>query len=326
MGIIVSMLIKVLKKAYKEQTGNTAEVNLMLTSMLRFAGLKANPVLVSTRENGVPLFPTIEGYNYVVSCVEMPNGVVLLDATSKYSTVNILPFRTLNWEGRIVRKDGSSSLINLYPKKKSSNAVSMMVSLDQNGDIEGSIRTAKTNHKAISYRTSYLETDKEQFLDGLENEHDGLEVSDFDVKNAKTLSKPIIESYKFVIESQADVIGDKIYFSPLFFLKSNENPFKLEKREFPVDFGYPSKSTYRVVIKLPEGYKLESLPESSKLMLPDNLGIFKCHISSKGASIQLVVNTEINESIVPSLYYDTLKEYFKQLIEKENEQIILTKA
>ncbi|WP_273567879.1 DUF3857 domain-containing protein [Maribacter halichondriae] len=38
------------KKAYKENKGNVAEINLMLTSMLRYAGLKADPVLVSTRK------------------------------------------------------------------------------------------------------------------------------------------------------------------------------------------------------------------------------------------------------------------------------------
>jgi hypothetical protein len=44
------------KKAYKDKTGNVAEINLMLTAMLRYAGLNANPVLVSTRSNGI-MFP-----------------------------------------------------------------------------------------------------------------------------------------------------------------------------------------------------------------------------------------------------------------------------
>ena len=83
------------KKAYKEQVGNVAEINLMLTSMLRYAGLNANPVLVSTRDNGIPLFPTREGYNYVISCVELPTGKVLLDATNKYGSPNILPYTEL---------------------------------------------------------------------------------------------------------------------------------------------------------------------------------------------------------------------------------------
>ena len=308
---------KGVRKAYKEQTGNVAEINLMLTSMLRYAGLTSNPVLVSTRRNGIPIFPTREGYNYVISCIETNNGVVLLDASNEYSTPNILPIRTLNWEGRIIRKDGSSSLINLYPAKKSVSAVSMMVNLDDEGTLEGGVRTSRTDHGAMSYRTRYLETDKDQFLEDLENRYGGIEITDFNVKNAKDLYKPILESYKFTTESQADIIGDKIYFSPLFFFKSEENPFKLEKREFPVDFVYPSKSTYRIIVNLPEGFAIESIPESSAVSLPDNLGVFKFNITGAGSKIQLMMDSEINVPVVSPVYYDTLKEFFKQMIDKE---------
>ncbi len=314
------------RKAYKEQVGNVAEINLMLTSMLRYAGLNANPVLVSTRQNGIPLFPTREGYNYVISCVELPTGNVLLDATNKYSSPNILPYRTLNWEGRIIKKDGSSSLISLYPLENSKTSILIMANLSEEGDLEGNYRSVKTNHKALSYRDRYNNSDENDFLEKLENRFGGLEVSDFKVNNAKELSKPVMESYKFFKESQADIIGDKIYFSPLFFLSTKENPFKLEKREFPVDFGYPSSSTYRVTINLPEGYKVESLPEASGLVLPENLGTYKYILSQSQSTIQLLIDTKINTSIVSPIYYETLKEYFKQLIEKENEQIVLTKT
>jgi hypothetical protein len=53
--------------------------------------------------------------------------------------------------------------------------------------------------------------------------------------------------------------------------------------------------------------------------------VFKYNISVSDGSVQLVVNTEIKQPIVSPLYYDALKEYFKQMIEKENEQIVLTK-
>ncbi|SFZ90977.1 protein of unknown function [Flaviramulus basaltis] len=314
------------RKAYKDQVGNVAEINLMLTSMLRYAGLNANPVLISTRNNGIPLFPTREGYNYVISCVEMPEGTILLDATSKYGSPNILPYRALNWDGRIITKDGNSTLINLYPKTNSKNTVTLMVKLDEEGTVEGNYRIIKTNHNALSYRGQYNDTDEDAFLEKLENKYGGLEISEFMVTNAKDLSKPVAETYKFVKESQADIIGDKIYFSPLFFMATKENPFKLEKREFPVDFGYPSESVYRVIINLPEGYAVESLPETTAMALPDNLGTFKYEISQKGSIINLYISTEINQSVISPIYYDALKEYFKLLIEKENEQIVLTKS
>lgn len=313
------------RKAYKDQVGNSAEINLMLTSMLRYAGLNANPVLVSTRSNGVPLFPTREGYNYVISCIEMQNSVILLDATSEFSAPNVLPFRVLNWKGRIIRKQGSSALIDLYPNKISKNTMSMMVTLNENGDIEGKMRNVNTNHGAMIYRNKYNGVDENDFLEKLENKYGGIEINDFEVKNSKDLSKPTMESYTFFKESQADIIANKMYILPLFFLKTIENPFKLEKREIPVDFGYPRSTKYMINIVLPKGYKVETLPEPKGLALTDNLGSYSYNISVNQNKIQLIINTQINESIISSLYYEGLKEYYKQFIEKENEQIVLTK-
>ena len=54
------------RKAYLEGEGNVADINLLLIAMLRSQGVDANPVLVSTRNNGIPLFPTRKGFNYVI--------------------------------------------------------------------------------------------------------------------------------------------------------------------------------------------------------------------------------------------------------------------
>ncbi|PWH84350.1 transglutaminase [Algibacter marinivivus] len=313
------------REAYKEHVGSSGDINLMLTAMLRYAGLNANPVLVSTRTHGVPLFPTREGYNYVVTCVKLQDdSVALLDATEQYAAPNILPFRALNWQGRIVAENGGSQLVDLYPKTKSNNSITMMVKIDKEGTLEGSYRSIKTNHIALSFRAKYNDADKDEFLEKIENK--GLEISDYDVKNSEDLSKPIIESYKFVKESQADIIGDKMYFSPLFHLKVSENPFKLEKREFPIDFGYPSVISHRVIINIPEGYKIENLPEPAAIGLPDNLGSFKFKVVGCGNTIQVSVVSQINQSIISPLYYEALKEYFNKFIQKEDEQIVLTKG
>jgi len=316
---------KGVRKAYKEQVGNTAEINLMLTSMLQYAGLRAYPVLVSTRQNGVPLFPTIDGYNYVVTYIKLENGEILLDATEKYSIPNVLPFRTLNWQGRIIAEQGGSRLIDLYPSQKSKNTIFLMAKLTENGDISGGVRKSKTAHNALSFRQEIGDVDRDDYIEKLENKYNGLEISDYIIKNEDNLVKPITESYKFLKESQADIIGDKIYFSPLFFLKTDENPFKLDKREFPVDFGYPSEVSYTVNIAIPEGYKVESLPESSAFMMPDDLSAYRFQILQNGNNIQLTINSQIKQSIIGAQYYDSLKAYYLKLVEKENEQIVLSR-
>jgi len=314
------------RKAYKDQVGNVAEINLMLTAMLRYAGLNANPVLVSSRNNGVPLFPTREGYNYVISAIELEGQVVLLDATSSYSSPNILPFRTLNWEGRIIREDGSSKTVGLYPHVKAETKVYINANLEDTGAVVGKIRTTRTNHDAITHRMALLDKNRDEFLEGLENDHNGIEVSEFEVINDEVLSKPLITSYAFTSDNQLEVIGDKLFVSPMLFFSQNETPFKLESREFPVDFGYPTGASYNINIQIPQGYKVESIPESVVFALPDNLGTFKYVIQSNEISIQVVVNYDMNTPIVSSTYYTYLKEFFQALVNKEKEKVVLTKT
>ena len=77
-------------KAYRTNTGNSADINLMLTAMLREAGITSNPVLVSTRDHGIPVSPTINGFNFVISSATINQELYLLDATNKNGSVNFL--------------------------------------------------------------------------------------------------------------------------------------------------------------------------------------------------------------------------------------------
>ncbi|MFY7729262.1 MAG: transglutaminase domain-containing protein, partial [Flavobacterium sp.] len=125
------------KKAYESRTGNVAEINLMLTAMLRYAGLDANPVLTSTRDNGIAVFPTRTAYNYVITSVKIADKQYLLDATSKYTAPNILPVRTLNWNGRLIKKNGDTEDVSLMNSKLGKETASIQCEMDNKGGIKG---------------------------------------------------------------------------------------------------------------------------------------------------------------------------------------------
>ncbi|MBK8353121.1 MAG: hypothetical protein IPL21_16110 [Saprospirales bacterium] len=60
-----------IKDAYKNGIGNVAEINLNLYKLLTNANIKADIVLLSTRDNGfLPEFPNITGFNYLIVMVE----------------------------------------------------------------------------------------------------------------------------------------------------------------------------------------------------------------------------------------------------------------
>lgn len=314
---------KGVKKAYQEKTGNVAEINLMLTAMLRYAGLTANPVLVSTRSNGIPLFPNRTAFNYVIAAVETPNGNVLLDATDKFSTPNILPLRTLNWNGRLIRKDGSSEEVDLMPKRASNDMVFMNYSIDAEGKVTGKTRRQCTDYNALITRDNIDGVVQEEYLEKLENENNKIEVSEYERKNEKEILLPMIETYTFTGNNLCEMIGGKIYVNPMLFFANKENPFKQEIREYPVDFGFPFTDKYNITIKIPEGFVIETLPTPAVISMEDNLGTFKFNIVANDGTLQLVVSHQINEPIVSAEKYEMLKEYYKGMIAKETEKIVL---
>lgn len=313
------------KEAYKLGSGNTAEVNLNLINMLNASGFDANPVLVSTRKHGIPLFPTRDGFNYVVASVTLPNGMVLLDATDPFSTVNMLPERALNWKGRLIKKNGDNEEISLFVTTPSQDNGFVSFTLDSNAKLTGKFRRQLTNYKAKRFRENFIGKSKENWLDELENNYKNLSLDNYEVTNDKEIYQPINETYSFSADQSADIVGNSILFKPLFFQTTKSNPFVSETRAFPIDFIYPTKSKYSYTINIPDGYSIETIPTSINIGLPDNMGSYKYVIQKAEKSIQIMVQYEILVSYIAQTEYEAVKDFFKQIVDKENEQVVLKK-
>jgi hypothetical protein len=314
------------RTAFKNKTGNVGEINLMLTAMLRFAGFEANPVLVSTRENGIALYPSRTAFDYVIAAIEVPNGLVLLDATAVHSLPNILPTRDLNWFGRLIRKDGTSSEVDLMPKVHSNDAITMNYSVEPTGKVEGKLRRMQTNYNAMLFRNQISSENQDAYLEKFENEHSKIEIEEYSLTNEKELHLPVTEVFTFKGSNLCEVIQDKMYITPMLFYTYKENPFKQETREYPIDYSFPFIDKYTINVQIPEGYTVETIPTSINLSMLDELGTFKFLTNVSGKTIQISAQHQVNASIIGADYYPMLKEYYQKMIEKMNEKIVLKKA
>jgi len=311
------------KSAYQDKTGNVADINLMLISMLRYAGLDANPILISTRSNGIALYPSRSAFNYVIAGIEVENQIILLDATNKYSLPGILPIRDLNWFGRVIRKNGSSAIVNLTPDKKSIDVVTLMGIIKEDGEIEGKVRKKSFDYNAFIFRNNFNGVSKDSYIEKLEKENNGLEILEYEVQNNLVLNEPIVENYSFKTNNSVEIIGGKMYFSPLLYFALSENPFKQENREYPVDFIFPNQDSFRVSLTIPDGYVVESLPEPKLIALPENIAKFSYEVSKTNNQVQLSYSLDLNRVVIENVYYEALKNFFKELVNKNTERIVL---
>ncbi len=316
---------KGVKKAYNEGSGNIGDINLMLVSMLRYAKLNANPVLVSTIDNGIPIFPTREGFNYVIAAVEFSGKLYLLDASEPFSSINLLPEVAMNWQGRLIRENGTSDWVGLYPNKTSQKLTYVQAEIID-GELKALVRQRYSEHYAKQYRVNNYGKSIENQIIKLPINDKNVFVSELEVKDLDNLKPSLSLSYKVSSFSIVEEINEKLYFSPMLFFAQLTNPFKAEVREYPIYFGFPKSKKFTINIKLPEGYKVTSMPKNAKGSLADNMGGFTYLLKElPGNTLQLSVTVNVNSPIILSDNFEYLKNMYNQITEKENEKVVLSK-
>ncbi|CAM4336424.1 DUF3857 domain-containing protein [Flavobacterium terrigena] len=311
-------------KAYKDKVGNVAEINFTLIAMLRKAGLNANPIVLTTRSQAINLFPTTTAFNYVICGVEIGDKVMFLDATDKLLKPDVLPTRALNYIGRLVRQNSTSLEIDLSPKLHAKSSVMIFASID-NQTIKGNIKETLTENRAYNFRTKNSSISEDTYLENIEKNMTGFEITEYKIENKTNEKEPLKEDYYFTATNEIEVINDKLFFKPLMFFAIDENPFKQDKRDYPIDFKYPMHDSYTITYNLPQGYVVESMPEKINITTEDNLASFSFLTGNMGNKVQIVSNFYINSALISSEYYDSLKGFFNHVYLKMNEKIVLKK-
>jgi hypothetical protein len=313
-----------LQSVYSKKSGNVAEVNLFLVALLRACGFKAFPVLATTKNHPVRRGIREDAFNYVLAYVELDYEDILLDATSKNSMPNILPERVLDTDGTLIYAEDDYRNIDLFPKETSQINTILNVEISEKGKVLGSVSARRSNMDALDYRNKMDNSSIEKYIDSLSIKNKVV-VENFKIENLNKFNQPIIESYDLEFRKDIDLNSDEVVFSPLFFLRINENPFKEDERSYPINFGYKQERKRIISIKIPEGFEIKLLPQSVKISLPEDIGYFQYQISITANSINLVKEFKINQAVIPSHLNLELKSFFEQLIKKESEKIVFQK-
>lgn len=316
-----------IRKAYKEHNGNSCDINMLLTYMLKKLGLNAEPVVLSTRENGMlfPSQPMLYAFNYVIAQVEIDGTRYLLDATDKFCPMGMLPPRCLNNEGRQV-SEKSPSWVKLNSNNSFKENRTLQLSLDSAGILKGSFKINSKEYAALEFRNNYSTFNSQnEYIKNFEENINGLTISSLKLDDLDSLSKPSTRTFELELSDYADMQGDLLYINPMLFEKMDKNPFLMEDRKFPVNYGYNYEDIYMFILTLPEGYKVEELPKSVVFAMPNNDAKFIYNINHNSNSIVCSRRRQINKTIFLQDEYKILKEFYNQMIAKEGEMIVLRK-
>ena len=322
------------KKAWADKKGNSGEINLILVNLLKDAGLKAYPLLVSTRKHGKvnPLYPDLDQFNTVMALVMVDSSFYVMDATDKETPSHIIPQRVMYTEGLLINKvDMAKSFseqdfgwVSIWNEKQKFNRM-INISADMNADgkIRGQAFILNSDYARLASIESWKqgnEKNQEQYS----NSHAGIKLSEFSQKNEEKDSLPIEQQFKF--EVPADESGDYRYFSISMFSGLENNPFIADERSSDIFFGVNQKFSLRGIFNIPEGYSFEELPKDLRMVMPDKSITMTRYIQATGSKINYSVVIEFNQPFYAVSEYPDFKQFYKQMLEILNEQIVIKKA
>ena len=309
----------------KDGTGTNADINFVLISMLRSAGLKACPVVLRLRDKGrLPTAHASIKYlsTFVVGVFDSDSTLCFLDGSAD-DGVNVLPSRMLTDRAYLIDPDGSNQWISLQGISKSRDVMQISGKVNADGTISGHVKDTYQNNAAAAMRLRFKEeSDSTKFVEKLAERRE-MEINGYQLTGHRDDSTELTEEYDFT--KSCEVAADHIYFNPLVLVPWKESPFKTQERLLPVEFPFMQTETITAQLALPEGYEVEDMPKGLRMQLGD--GDISCRLRclQNEGSLFVTYQFTVNRLFFSSNEYADLKASIDQVVQNTNAMVVLKK-
>jgi hypothetical protein len=309
-----------------EKRGNSGELAFLLINLLREAGFDAHPVLISTRDNGIllPVYPIQSQFNHVITRLSIGGDHVFLDVVSPILPFGLLNVESVNERGFLLM-DGTYELIPIKAPDSYRNRSMITLTLSEDGSGSGMVQASASGYQALSLRESIQREDDPAYYSTLLNSVKNLSIDTSYTTGLDDRHSPVVLNATFHSSTMAETAGDLLLLNPILIHRWAENPFKSPSRLYPIDFPYPYESTLVVNITLPEGFVVESLPESQRFSMgPD--AAFSIIYAQNEAGIQAMCTYRIQKTQFLPDQYAALQAFFNRMVDAQQQQIVLKKS
>ncbi|RXK62135.1 DUF3857 domain-containing protein [Lacibacter luteus] len=314
-----------IKNAIDKHVGNSADINLLIISLLRDAGFKAYPLLISTRNNGKvnTTYPFLDQFNDVYVYTEIDSQPYIIDGSNYTNPISQVPWDVQFTEGLLVDKQ-LAQFINIGDIKHRFKLItSVLCDITTDGKLTGSANILAYEYAKDERLRSLRQSEKKYLSDYFNGPHPDFKFDSLKYKNKDIDSLPLDNIIQF--SGTLNSSGDYLFYSPNFLMELEKNEFISDKRFTDVEFGYTQYYNMYTTVRFPETFELEELPKNIKIIMPDTSIILQRFVSKTENTIAMRYSMEIKRPTFYADEYDFFKEFYTKLYEILNEQIVFKK-
>lgn len=315
-----------LRQILKAKSGKANEINLLLVAMLRYAGIEADPVILSLKPYGFThaVYPMMNRFNYVVVMVKIDGKQAFLDASRPTLGFGRLLPDCYNGHARVVNNEATQ--LNMSADNVAEKSITaVFITTDDKGNWIGNMNMTPGYYDSYNTRKELQTKGKDKFFADLKKDFGmDIEIENTQIDSIGRFEEPL--SIKFDFKMNLDN-EDLIYINPMFSEGWKENPFKSAERSYPVEMPYAMDETFIATIQIPEGYSVDELPKGMKLKFNEaGDGMFEYLIANSGNSISLRSRIRLARANFLPEEYEILRQFFGMIVAKQKEQIVLKKV
>ena len=249
-----------------------AEAAFLMGTFLARAGIFHNYVLISTRDNGsiIKSLPALFFFNRLLIAAKIDADTFWLDPFYRGAPVGVLPFEDQAVEGLIVgNKTGAFLTTPISDYRENGHAVHLKVTFTPQGDLMT---------EAVELLSGSLNIDEKRILQDMSAEQriqrwtelatkglPGSLIRKLDISDIYSDVNPLRISYLVEVPGFIKPADYRIYIPSDILGRWQSSKLYSESRKVPIELGRPHSQQERITIELPEGYKVEFLPENFSL-------------------------------------------------------------
>jgi hypothetical protein len=315
-----------IKEILKNKKGSITEKNILMTSMLKHTGFEAYPLLISTRSHGkfVGECAQLQQFNLALVLVKMGNRIYLYDTAEKYCPPGMLPQYAIVEMGLLVDEMQGKLMRIPFPKNLDNKSITTMATLQEDGGLSCRTSFLFRGYEAVSKRHNFEDEDPEKYLkDWFSDRFANVEIDSFNISGQDNLDAPLILDVNYRVPDFAQIAGDKVYLSAPWFSSYSQNPFKKEKRIYPVEYNNLFSVEERVILTLPEEFSITEIPHGKRLDMKGVTFALSCMPSDN----KLVYTRRffLEKSTFETEEYEKLRNFYTDVQNSDQSQLVFSK-
>jgi len=309
----------------KEKNGSPEEKNLFLTELHKAVGIQSWPVFISTRSNSKinPRYASPQQFNYLLTFVQIGDSWEFLDASSRNSLYGLLPPECLTDIGFLI--DGKNSdlvSVTIKPVESFRDDITRIFIADV-GTAVCSTQSNFGGYYAAEIAEDYDENTPQDFIDKkyMDRISFSSTVDEYNCISDTSLKFTVDLSYSS--NDMTEELDNNLILKPVSYAFVS-NPFKSDKRFFPIDFTYPF--TYQNTVE----YNLNDSDFDFKFPEPVNidLGVLIFTTSSERIGNKIIFKSKmaISNPLINPKFYSQVKDFFDNIVSVYQDEIIVVRS